>query len=139
EYPAMTTRFSRFIANLRAGSKSMRPAGMHPPEPIVMPSTMRLYLLGLLVLGQVGQSGAAGSVGSEPPTKASPPNIVFIVTDSHRGEALGVAGNPFVVTPNLDKLAQAGVMYKEAYVTTAICAVSRASLLSGQHRARHGI
>lgn len=137
--PDMTAIFSRFIANLRAGNKSIKSAGMHSPEPIFMTSTMRMVLLGLLVLGQIGQARAAGSVGSAQPTKASPPNIVFIVTDSHRGEALGVAGNPFVVTPNLDKLAESGVMYSEAYVTTAICAVSRASLLSGQHRARHGI
>ena len=33
------------------------------------------------------------------------PNIIFIISDSHRAEALGVAGHPFVQTPNLDKLA----------------------------------
>ncbi len=73
------------------------------------------------------------------PPSESRPNIVFIVVDSHRGDALGMAGNPFVITPNLDQLARSGVMFNNAYVTTAICSVSRASLLSGQHRARHGI
>lgn len=102
-------------------------------------NTMRPLLLCMFILGQLGQSAARDSGVPENPSGVSQPNIVFIVTDSHRGEALGVAGNPFVVTPNLDKLAKAGVRYSEAYVTTAICAVSRASLLSGQHRARHGI
>lgn len=100
---------------------------------------MRSSLLCLLALCQLGLSKAADSALADSSSRASQPNIVFIVVDSHRGDALGAAGHPFVITPNLDKLAEEGVMYKEAYVTTAICAVSRASLLSGQHRARHGI
>lgn len=67
------------------------------------------------------------------------PNIVFIITDSHRGEALGINGHPFVQTPNLDMLARGGVRFTNTYVTTAICSVSRASILSGQHKARHKI
>src|SRR5690606_10416066 len=67
------------------------------------------------------------------------PNIIFIISDSHRAEALGVAGNPFVQTPHLDRLAKKGTMFENAYVTTAICTGSRASLFSGQYMSRHGI
>ncbi|MCE6991166.1 sulfatase-like hydrolase/transferase [Dyadobacter sp. CY323] len=67
------------------------------------------------------------------------PNVVFIIADSHRGEALGINGHPFVQTPHLDELARGGIRFTSAYVTTAICSVSRASILSGQHRARHKI
>ena len=67
------------------------------------------------------------------------PNIILIIGESHRAEALGIAGNPFILTPNLDSLAKNGVYFKNAHVTTAICVVSRASILSGQHRSRHGI
>lgn len=67
------------------------------------------------------------------------PNIIFIISDSHRSEALGVAGNPFVQTPNLDKLAGEGTMFKNAYTTTAICTGSRASFFSGQYMSRHKI
>lgn len=67
------------------------------------------------------------------------PNIIFIISDSHRAEALGVAGNPFVQTPNLDQLAEKGTMFENAYVTTAICTGSRASFFSGQYMSRHGI
>jgi arylsulfatase A-like enzyme len=100
---------------------------------------MRLLLLFFLSLSQHGCSQSMTPAPSGLPPSTSKPNIVFIVVDSHRGDALGAAGHPFVITPHLDQLAQSGVMFSNAYVTTAICAVSRASLLTGQHRARHGI
>jgi arylsulfatase A-like enzyme len=48
-------------------------------------------------------------------------------------------GNKIILTPNLDRLAREGVFFRNAYVTTAICAVSRASILTGQYQSRHGI
>ncbi len=59
------------------------------------------------------------------------PNIIFILSDDHRADVLGCAGHPVVKTPNIDKLAQAGVRYSNAFVTTSICAASRATLLTG--------
>lgn len=100
---------------------------------------MKRLVLFFLLLFPVARASAALPEARMPSATAPKPNIVFIIVDSHRGEALGAAGNPFVITPALDRLARSGAMYTEAYVTTAICAVSRASLLSGQHRARHGI
>ncbi len=67
------------------------------------------------------------------------PNIIFLLTDDHRWDALGVMGNKIIQTPNLDALAKRGILFKNAHVTTAICMVSRASLLSGQYMSRHGI
>lgn len=67
------------------------------------------------------------------------PNIVFLLTDDHRWNSLGVMGNRLIKTPNLDKIATQGALFKNAYVTTAICCVSRASLLSGQYMSRHKI
>ena len=67
------------------------------------------------------------------------PNIIFLLTDDHRWDALGVMGNPIIQTPNIDNLARQGLMFRNAYVTTAICAVSRASILTGQYQSRHGI
>ncbi|WP_378411521.1 sulfatase [Rhodocytophaga aerolata] len=71
--------------------------------------------------------------------KPEKPNIIFILTDDHRWDALGAMGNKIIQTPHLDKLAGDGIMFRNAYVTTAICAVSRASLLSGQYQSRHKI
>jgi arylsulfatase A-like enzyme len=67
------------------------------------------------------------------------PNIIFILTDDHRWDALGVAGNKIIQTPNLDELANKGLYFKNSYVTTSICCVSRASLLTGQYESRHKI
>nr|WP_295923474.1 sulfatase [uncultured Dyadobacter sp.] len=69
----------------------------------------------------------------------SRPNIIFILTDDHRWDALGAIGNRVIRTPHLDALAGQGILFKNAHVTTAICMVSRASLLSGQYMSRHGI
>lgn len=77
--------------------------------------------------------------GSPSPKPKDKPNIIFIVTDDHRWDALGAAGNKIIQTPNLDKLANGGIMFKNAYVTTSICAVSRASMLAGQYESRHKI
>jgi len=67
-----------------------------------------------------------------------PLNIVFLLADDWRFDTLGIAGNPVVKTPNLDKLARENFRYTHACVTTAICGVSRSSFLSGQWMSRHG-
>jgi arylsulfatase A-like enzyme len=67
------------------------------------------------------------------------PNIIFVLTDDHRWDALGAMGNKIIQTPNLDALASKGILFKNAYVTTSICCVSRASILTGQYESRHKI
>jgi arylsulfatase A-like enzyme len=67
------------------------------------------------------------------------PNIVFLLTDDHRWDAIGCAGNPNIYTPNIDNMAKNGVKFTNAFVTTSICACSRASIFSGQWVSRHGI
>lgn len=67
------------------------------------------------------------------------PNIVVIYTDDQPQRSLGVMGNSAISTPNLDRLAAEGVLFENMFVTTAICMVSRASLLTGQHMIRHGV
>ncbi|TCS89222.1 arylsulfatase A-like enzyme [Anseongella ginsenosidimutans] len=76
-----------------------------------------------------------------PPESPGPerPNIIFLLTDDHRWDGLGAMGNSIIQTPNLDRLARRGLLFRNAYVTTAICAVSRASILSGQYMSRHSI
>jgi len=65
------------------------------------------------------------------------PNIIFILTDDQRWDALGFAGNPIIKTPNMDKLAGSGLYFKNAFVTTAICAASRATLFTGLYERTH--
>ena len=70
--------------------------------------------------------------------QSSPPNIIFILTDDQRWDALGYAGNRLIQTPEMDKLAREGVYFKNAFVTTPICAASRASILTGMYERTHG-
>ena len=65
------------------------------------------------------------------------PNIIFFLADDHRYDVMGCAGHPIIKTPTLDKLAKHGVYYRNAFVTTSICAASRASFFTGLHERTH--
>ncbi|MEQ8687169.1 MAG: sulfatase [Imperialibacter sp.] len=65
------------------------------------------------------------------------PNIIFILTDDQRWDALGHAGNSIIQTPEMDKLAREGVYFKNAFVTTPICAASRATIITGLYERKH--
>lgn len=67
------------------------------------------------------------------------PNIIFLLTDDQRWDALGAAGNNLIETPNISRLANQGILFQNAFVTTSICCCSRASILTGQYVSRHGI
>jgi arylsulfatase A-like enzyme len=67
------------------------------------------------------------------------PNFIFVVIDDLRWDAPGFMGNTLVQTPHLDALAAGGVVFEKSFVTTSICAVSRASFFTGQWMTRHGI
>ena len=70
-------------------------------------------------------------------SSAELPNIIFILTDDQRWDALGYAGNKIIQTPEMDKLAQSGAYFRNAIVTTPICAASRASIFSGLYERTH--
>lgn len=66
-------------------------------------------------------------------------NIIFILIDDMRADSMSCMGHPFLKTPNLDRLANGGVLFNHAYVTTSLCSPSRASVLSGQYAHTHGV
>ncbi|MBH45369.1 MAG: sulfatase [Flavobacteriaceae bacterium] len=66
-----------------------------------------------------------------------PPNIILILTDDQRFDAIGIAGNRYVRTPVMDNLARSGTFFKTAIVTTPICAASRATILTGLYERAH--
>ena len=74
-----------------------------------------------------------------PSPSESRPNIVFLLTDDQRADALGIAGHPILETPNLDRLAQEGVRFTEAHVVAPVCTPSRASFMNGQYERVHQI
>ncbi|MEZ6042143.1 MAG: sulfatase-like hydrolase/transferase [Planctomycetaceae bacterium] len=66
--------------------------------------------------------------------KAVPrPNIVFILTDAHRWDGLSCAGNEFLQTPNLDRIAGRGTRFRNAFVTQAKHSSTRAACLTGRY------
>lgn len=71
---------------------------------------------------------------------AKPRNIVFILTDDHRYDALGfLKSQTFIETPNLDKLAAEGAYLQNAFATTSLCSPSRASILTGLFAHKHRV
>jgi len=67
------------------------------------------------------------------------PNVVFILTDDQRWDAMSCAGHPFLKTPNMDRIAREGVRFANMFVTTSLCSPSRASYLSGLYAHSHKV
>lgn len=95
-------------------------------------------LLLLFVVTQVGRSQPNSNGGEGVQETDSRPNIIFILADDQRNDALGCAGHPIIKTPNIDKLAKDGIRFANAFVTTPICAASRATILTGLTERSHG-
>jgi hypothetical protein len=94
-----------------------------------------LLVLTLLTIGWFSASenclGANELPAVETRDGIKPRNVVFILTDDHRYDAMEFMGHPFLKTPHLNSLASNGVHLKNAFVTTSLCSPSRASILTG--------
>ena len=66
------------------------------------------------------------------------PNILFIMPDQHRADVMGCAGDPVVLTPNLDALAGEGVRFTDVVTQSPLCQPARASFITGQYPHQHG-
>ncbi|MEK7405854.1 MAG: sulfatase-like hydrolase/transferase [Acidobacteriota bacterium] len=80
----------------------------------------------------------AGLAGSLPATTARP-NILFVMVDEMRWDALGCANHPVVRTPTLDRLAREGVRFSSAYTVSPVCSPARASAFTGRYAHVHGV
>lgn len=65
------------------------------------------------------------------------PNILLITTDQQRWDAVGF-NNPLVKTPNLDALADKGIVFEKSYTCSPVCTPARVSILTGQYPSKHG-
>ena len=68
---------------------------------------------------------------------SKPPNIIVILTDDQRWDAIGYAGNKIIKTPEQDQLALEGTYFNKAFVTTPICGASRATIIKGLYDRKH--
>ena len=66
------------------------------------------------------------------------PNIVFIMSDDHAYQAISAYSDHLIHTPNIDRIADEGMLFSNACVTNSICAPSRATILTGKHCHLHG-
>jgi len=66
-------------------------------------------------------------------------NILWLMADQLRADTFGYIGHPFIKTPNLDKLAAGGAVFKNAYCSSPVCMPSRATMLTGYYLPRHGV
>ena len=106
-------------------------------------TTRRVLALCLAVVAAGGPAVGQQPAGSVLPLSgrpgATPRNVIFILADDHRYDAMGFVGHPFIETPNLDRIARDGVHFQNAMVTTALCSPSRASILTGLYAHRHRV
>lgn len=74
-----------------------------------------------------------------PAPKVTPPNVLFILCDDIRWNAMSCAGHPTLKTPNIDRIAREGVRFSNMFCTTSLCSPSRASILTGLYAHGHGV
>lgn len=79
-----------------------------------------------------------GDQTKEIPKKTKRPNIIFIMSDDHAYQAISAYGSQLIETPNIDKIANDGMLFTNACVTNSICAPSRATILTGKHNHING-
>jgi len=94
---------------------------------------------GSVVAGAAGLGWLSSAFGADTPPPGRRPNIVVIITDDQRFDALSCMGHPFLRTPNLDRIRNEGVLFSNAFVTTSLCSPSRASFLTGTYAHTHGV
>lgn len=101
-----------------------------------------MILIGSLVLAGVMGAPATATVAQAQDASSSRPNVLFIMSDDHAAHAIGAYGSRLAAlnpTPTLDRLAQEGMRFGQAFVANSICTPARATVLTGQHSHVNGV
>jgi arylsulfatase A-like enzyme len=93
----------------------------------------------LRLLGGAAALSLGRRAHAQPAPPKDAPNILFVMSDDQRRDAMGAYGNPILKTPHMDRLAAEGVRFDLAFVTNSLCGPSRASLLTGLYSHAHGV
>jgi len=107
----------------------------------VPPLTRRSFVKGTLAVGSMppllwASGASAARKGARPGRR---PNVLFILTDDQRWDAIGLGGSRHLKTPHTDRLGREGVHFKNTFCTTSLCSPSRATILSGLYAHAHGV
>ncbi len=101
-----------------------------------MPLSRREFLK-TTVAGGLAASAFPQALGAQEPARR--PNILFIMTDQQPVSTIRAYGNPLIKTPNLDRLAREGTMFRNFHIAAFPCSPSRASFFTGQYAHTHGV
>jgi len=104
---------------------------------VVLNKVIKIYSFAALIL-LVSFSSVSGNSFSERKSKAKP-NIVLLLVDDLGWKDVGFMGSKFYETPNIDKLANQGMTFTNAYAACAVCSPTRASIQTGRYPARIGV
>ena len=102
-------------------------------------SSVFCLLLSTTVWGSVNRAWSADPLVASRIPNTSARNVVFILSDDHRYDAMSFMDHQFAETPHMDSLAKRGVHLKNAFVTTSLCSPSRASILTGLYTFKHRV
>jgi len=95
-------------------------------------------IFSLLILVLIVFSCKEQKINKPKTSKQTKPNIVFIMSDDHAYQAISAYSDKLIQTPNIDRIANEGMLFKNASVTNSICAPSRAVILTGKHSHLNG-
>lgn len=111
-------------------------------HPVTRREALKLLGASLVTLPQARRVLAEQDGGLALPTPGQPavrPNIIFIMTDDQRQDAMSAYGNPILKTPHMDSIGTGGMRVTEFFVTNSLCEPSRASFLTGLYSHTHGV
>src|SRR5688572_29562630 len=97
---------------------------MNSPRPLLI----QLFAVGLFAL--------SGGIAVAADMAARPPNILLILADDLGTTPVGVYGNPYYKTPNIDRIAREGMRFTDAYSACPVCSPTRSALMTGKYPAR---
>ena len=109
-------------------------------RPILLEMTKRCIWLTAVLMGLVTLTTACTpdtstdtATDKSTQTQDTRPNILFIMSDDHSERAISAYGSTLITTPNIDRIADEGVIFTESFVANSISGPSRAIMLTGKH------
>ncbi len=105
----------------------------------LQPRPLQLRPLVLLAASALAFSMLASPCLGQASAEPERPNVIVMLCDDIRWDALSCAGHPHLETPNIDRLASEGIYFENMFCTTSLCSPSRATLLSGLYAHAHGV
>ena len=101
---------------------------MKTPSGLLLPALLAV----VLALASTTRAADSPAPGARPPgTNPAKPNILWVVAEDYSANYAGPYGDPLARTPNIDRLAKTGIVFEKAYSTSAVCAPTRASIITG--------